>query len=107
MQYFIFFIAGVAGALVKDIINDGYIQLPYLTGGKFYLGFLGSALIGGCVGLLIDGSYMIAFLSGYVGYSIIENVLLKKGSIVSPDFLKKTNGQSVRNNNSSGSWDYI
>ena len=81
----------MAGALVKDILKDGYIQLPFKEDGKVYLGFLGSALIGGCVGLAVDHSYLTAFLSGYVGFSVFENILLNKKEILSPNFFKKNN----------------
>ena len=66
MQYLLFFICGVAGALIKDIVKDGYIELPRIVEKKLFLGFFGSALIGGCVGMLIDGSYMIAFFTIFV-----------------------------------------
>ncbi len=78
MSLLYFFLFGMAGALIKDIVKDGSIQLPRVEDRKLYLGFVGSALVGGSVGALIDGSFTIAFLSGYVGYSIIENLLAKK-----------------------------
>ena len=93
----------MAGALIKDILKDGYVQLPYLDDGKLFLGVLGSAFIGGCVGLAVDHSYLTAFLSGYVGFSVFENILLKKKISIAPNFLHKPNGQSLRDNNSSGS----
>lgn len=92
MYLFILFIVGMAGALVKDVLKDGYVQLPYLDGGKCYLGFLGSAFIGGCIGLAVDHSFLTAFLAGYVGFSVFENILIKTKY-----------GQGLRYNNSSGS----
>jgi len=77
MQYLLFFLCGSLGAFVKDIVKDGYIELPHISEKKLFLGFIGSALIGGFVGMLIDGSYIVACLGGYVGYSVIENVLAK------------------------------
>ena len=32
-------IAGACGALAKDLIEDGAIQIPFRSDGKFYLGF--------------------------------------------------------------------
>lgn len=78
MEYLILFFIGMTGALAKDILKDGSLTLPYLKNGKFYLGFLGSAVLGGIVGLVVDHSYLTAFLSGYVGFSVIENMLPKK-----------------------------
>jgi len=78
MYLLILFVVGMAGALIKEILKDGYIQLPYLDGGKCYLGFLGSTFIGGCVGLAVDHSYLTAFLAGYVGFSVFESILIRK-----------------------------
>ncbi len=103
MYLIILFIAGTAGALVKDVLKDGYIQLPFRQDKKFYLGFLGSAFIGGTIGLVVDHSYLTAFLAGYVGFSVVGNILLKQGSFLDLNFKNKTNGQGLRNNNSSGS----
>ena len=103
MYFVILFGAGMAGALIKDILKDGYIQLPYSDDGKLFLGVLGSAFIGGCVGLAVDHSFLTAFLSGYVGFSVFENILLKKKLNIVSNFLHKTNGQSLRDNNTSGS----
>ena len=100
MYFIILFVVGMAGALVKDILKDGHIQLPYLDDGKLFVGALGSAFVGGCVGLAVDHSFLTAFLSGYVGFSVLENILIKKKISIAPNFLNKTNGQSLRHNDS-------
>lgn len=103
MDLLIFFVVGMAGALVKDILKDGYIQMPFLASGKLYLGFLGSAFIGGCVGLAVDNNPLMSFLSGYVGFSVFESIISQKKKTIFPNFLNNKNGQSLRNNNHAGS----
>jgi len=83
------FICGMAGALVKDICHDGALSLPMIKDHKLFLGFLASAFIGGCVGVIVDHSYLTAFLSGHVGYSIIENLVAGKNSGSSLKILQK------------------
>lgn len=78
MFYFLF---GIAGALCKDIFRDGALVLPYYNDGKVYLGFIGSAILGGFVAYLVDHSFLTAFLSGYVGFSFIENIIVKNAII--------------------------
>jgi len=72
------FLAGAVGALIKDILKDNQLVLPNIKGDILTLGFLGSAMIGGFVGWVVDGSFLTAALSGFVGYSAIENLLPKK-----------------------------
>ena len=71
------FIAGALGALVKDIIQDGEIVLPKKTDGKFSVGFLGGMITGGVAGYFIDGNPTTAFLAGYTGTAVIENLIMK------------------------------
>ena len=66
---------GLLGALVKDALKDGYFQLPYVKAGKLFLGFIGAGLIGAFVGIVVDGSFITACLGGYVGISVITNLL--------------------------------
>lgn len=68
---------GAAGALIKDIIEDGCIIMPKFTDGKLFLGFFGGVLIGGVSGYLVNGTLITAFLAGYTGKSVIENVIIK------------------------------
>ncbi len=70
--------AGAFGALVREILREGGLELPKKIDGKLALGFIGSAIVGGFVGYLIDGSIVTAALAGYTGISAIENLLLKK-----------------------------
>lgn len=70
-------LAGGLGALVKSVIEDNAITLPRLSGGKLFLGELGSILIGGTAGYLVDHSFLTAFFAGYVGFSAIEALLPK------------------------------
>lgn len=77
MSTLIFFLCGAAGALMKDIIQDGKLRLPKKINDDFILGFLGGVITGGCAGMFIDGNPITAFLAGYAGTSAIENLLLK------------------------------
>lgn len=77
-EIFLLFLAGAFGALVKDVVVDGKLELPKKEDGYIILGFLASVLIGGFVGWAIDGSYLTAGMAGFVGLSAIQNLLLKK-----------------------------
>jgi len=81
-SFMILFLAGAIGALVKDIVQDNSLQMPKKSNGSFFLGFLGGMITGGAAGALIDGNPMTAFLAGYSGTSMIENLLTKKLEIV-------------------------
>ena len=82
MELLLLFIAGCGGSLVKEILKDGYLTLPYLHNKKLYLGFAGSVFVGGTIGIIVDHSYITAFLSGYVGFSVIEGLILKKFPLI-------------------------
>jgi hypothetical protein len=71
---------GAIGALVSDMIGDGYIQLPKVENKKFYPGFLSGLIVGAVVGYLIDKSPLTAFSFGYIGKEAID-FLVKKGAI--------------------------
>ena len=77
------FLAGAAGALAKDIIQDNSLVLPKSNNGKFSLGFLGGMVTGGMAGYFVDGNPTTAFLAGYAGTAVIEKLLTKKEIISS------------------------
>lgn len=79
--YIILFAAGMAGAIIKDIIKDNALEIPKKDGGRIFLGFIGGAITGGFVGLLVDHNPITAFMSGYTGSSLIAGLLPKKGFI--------------------------
>jgi len=60
---------GGAGALVKEILDDGCLTLPRIKDGKIVMGFIGSIIVGAAVGLLVDHSPLVAFFAGYTGFS--------------------------------------
>jgi hypothetical protein len=74
----ILFIAGALGSLTKDILEDNELKLPKKTNDNFSLGFLGGMITGGIAGYFVDGSPTTAFLAGYAGTGVIENLLSKK-----------------------------
>lgn len=74
----ILLLIGAAGALVKDLIQDGCIELPKKQAGKIYLGCFSGMIIGAFAGYLIDGSLPTAFMGGYMGSSIIQSLIPKK-----------------------------
>lgn len=74
---FCIFLAGAVGAFVSDVLQDNSIILPKRIGNVLNLGFCGSVIIGGIAGLLIDGSLITAFMGGYMGKSIIKNLVEK------------------------------
>lgn len=71
------FLAGAAGALISDIIQDNCLIMPTFKDAKLYLGCIGGLLIGACAGYLIDGSMLTAFMGGFTGKSVVV-ALLKK-----------------------------
>jgi len=81
MDQIIFFIVGACGAIAKDIIEGNKLKLPRVEKNNFCLGFLGGTLIGGISGILADANPVNAFLAGYAGTSLIENI--------TPDLEKK------------------
>ncbi len=68
-------LAGAAGSLVHEVVVDGSVRLPYLDGGRFYLGFFGGMIIGAFVGLLVDNNLLTALFAGYTGVSTIKHLL--------------------------------
>lgn len=83
MSYEIYYliIAGACGALVKDLIEDGALQIPFRKDGKFYLGFFSSMIIGAFAGYAIDGGLLTAAMGGFMGSSTIA-ALLANGKAV-------------------------
>jgi len=79
MDVFFLILAGVAGALTRDVFHDNKLILPCIKDGALVLGFLGGAIIGGAVGYLVDNSPLTAFLSGFTGYQILANLVPKEG----------------------------
>ena len=71
------FLAGAVGAFVSDILEDNCIILPRRVENVFNLGFAGSVLIGGIAGIFIDGSFVTAFMGGFMGKSVIKNLVSK------------------------------
>ena len=75
MEILYFVIAGGVGALAKDLVKDNCIVLPSFQNGKYNLGFVGSMIIGAFIGYVVDHNPITSALSGYVGISILNNIL--------------------------------
>ena len=83
----VIFLAGVLGAFTSDILKDNCLELPRVFEGKFYLGWIGGSIIGGVAGLCIDGSFITAFMAGFVGKDVV--LRLVSNYPLSSDFTKK------------------
>jgi len=79
MELLFLFLAGACGSLAKDIVIDGKLQLPKIVDDALILGFIGGMVVGGFVGMIVDGSMVTAAMGGYVGISVIENLIGKNG----------------------------
>jgi len=94
-ETFIIFLGGVIGAFLKDILTDGCIELPYISGKKLSLGFLGGWMLGGFAGYFIDGSFVTAAMAGYTGSSIIQSIMASatptpsSPAVAIPDLIKQ------------------
>jgi len=75
MDTLILIIAGATGAFAKDIIKDNKVLLPKIEDGSILLGFVGGIIIGAAAGYIVDNDPITAFLAGYTGSQIIENLL--------------------------------
>jgi len=79
MNITLYLLAGALGSLIKDILADGSIQLPKVVDGKVVLGFIGGMLVGAFVGVIVDGSFLTALMGGFVGISVISNLIPQNG----------------------------
>jgi len=78
MEVLYLFLAGAFGALIKDIVVDGKIELPKKIDAAIALGFIGGVLVGGFIGWVVDGSLITAALAGFTGTSVIENLIKRE-----------------------------
>jgi len=67
---------GAVGALTKDILKDNKLVLPKMKKGSLYLGCIGGIIIGALAGYLVDNDPITAFLGGFGGTQIIENLVI-------------------------------
>lgn len=77
ISFLLLLLAGAAGALAKDILEDNKIVLPKCTDGILSLGFLGGITTGAAAGYFIDGSLTTAFMGGYAGTGILTSLIGK------------------------------
>jgi len=74
-MYACFFLAGMLGALANLLVRDNSLVLPRRITGRLVLGCLGPMFVGGFVGLIADGTFAVAALSGYVGSNVLDRFL--------------------------------
>jgi hypothetical protein len=82
MNWIVFAIMGALGAIISDMLGDGYLELPKVSEGKFYPGFIGGIICGAVAGFLIDKSLWASFSAGYIGKEAID-FIVKKAEIAS------------------------
>ena len=83
------FLMGAAGGLIKDLMNDGCIEMPKKIDSKLSLGFISSIIIGAFAGYFIDGSILTAFMGGYMGSSVITQLLPKTKIVENTQIIDK------------------
>ena len=72
----ILFLMGAAGAIIKDVLKDNKISLPFIDGKEIYLGCIGGIIIGAFAGYFVDNDPVTAFLGGYAGSQIIQGLVI-------------------------------
>jgi hypothetical protein len=77
-----FAIIGALGAIISDMLGDGYIELPKVQDKKFYPGFIAGIISGAVVGYLVDKSPLNAFTFGYIGKEVIDFLVKKEAPIL-------------------------
>jgi hypothetical protein len=73
-----FAIIGALGAIISDMLGDGYIELPKVQDKKFYPGFIAGIIVGAVVGYLVDKSPILTFSFGYIGKEAIDFLVKKE-----------------------------
>lgn len=69
---------GGLGALVKETLDDNALQVPRFADGKFYLGFIGSIILGAAVGAIVDHSPLTAFFAGFTGFAACASLISER-----------------------------
>lgn len=87
-DWLLLLICGAAGAFIKDTLTDNKIQLPKFDGGYLHLGSLGGIIIGSLAGYIVDNDPITAFLGGYAGTQIIQNLVTPKKTNTETDSIK-------------------
>jgi hypothetical protein len=75
-------IIGALGAIISDMLGDGYLELPKVQDKKFYPGFIAGIICGAVVGYLVDKSPLTAFTFGYIGKEAVDFLLKKEAPIL-------------------------
>jgi len=88
------FSIGACGALVKILMDEDGIALPNFKDGKLYLGGIGGIIIGAITGCLANNNPLSAFLGGYAGTGLINNLV--KSGITNQPVAQPTVEQQIR-----------
>lgn len=74
-EYALFFTTGCIGALVRLVADSGCLVLPRRINGTLVLGFIGSMVVGGFVGCVVDGEPIVAAFGGYIGVDLLDRFM--------------------------------
>ena len=78
IETFCLVMSGAFGAVVKDLVQDNKLVLPKIQDGCLVLGFIGGMIIGAGVGYAVDNDPVTAFLGGYAGSQLIEQLIIRE-----------------------------
>lgn len=68
---FFVILAGVLGALVREVLENNGLKLPVISEGTLNLGFIGALLIGGASGFYFGDTLLSAFTSGLTSAALL------------------------------------
>lgn len=70
-------LAGVLGALVREMIDNEGLKLPVIKEGVLNLGFLGALLVGGIAGFYLGDTLLGAFTAGLTASALLAGLITK------------------------------
>lgn len=68
-------LAGVFGALVREVLENRGLRLPVVSEGTLNLGFIGAILIGGASGFYFGDTLLSAFTSGLTSAALLGAII--------------------------------
>lgn len=70
-------LAGILGALVREIIDNNGLKLPVIKEGVLNLGFVGALGIGGIAGYYLGDTLFGAFTAGLTASALLAGLITK------------------------------